>query len=857
MKQVLNPTLDDLKLKSVLMQAWRKASKYIRLHNWYSDTLELDYQSLRLPLFLSEIQERLDDAPAWKPGLLRAVPSPKSQKWKLVGAGEQEEWIPVDNIQDKIRPLAHVSLIDQVVATAIMMCMADRIETLQGDSTLSILEADHRAKIISYGNRLLCDNLDGTLRHRWGSNKLYRQYFTDYKTFLQRPSVVADELNSDREHEVAIVQCDLSKFYDRVRPELLMSKVRKYFAEETGSQWFEFLGQFFAWHWQDTKWIERYAVGDRKSPVEGFNTVALPQGLVASGFFANVVLLDIDRALVGTFGRDISDRSGFVIQDICRYVDDMRLVITVPVGTDEAVLQETVTNWLQGLLNRHAVGLVIKKDKTKVTIENRERRFLVPQSKAANRIQKDVSGTFDMLHGTELLGAIEGFFYTQKRYSQADEKESERAGLLVGIADIRDDTAARFAAGRFRQVFRSLRPILEDENDFVPRTPESDINHEDEDEDTEAFSSAKLVLSQKQLDERGQLFAAMLIEEWVTDPSNVRLLRIALDFYPDSEFLDRILNILKDGWQVGGCQSRRKEVKQYCLAELFRAGATETGMVTDHECLPSGLDLDKYHTRLTEEAKGIIDQFSSRRSAGNRLSWYLMQQAYLYLAARKETESISLPSRRSNKMLALYQNFIGYLNGEHQFNVSRRCTFSALAVTALGNSEILASQKLSSQFIQQLCLTAPSVAIEYWTLMKDRARPSDHEMARRMGLEPGKPQSLPEIARGVPNPFWDEENLLTLGAVVADHLINGELQSPWQIQCQYRMQPKNQEYEIPRVESASIYRESSIASELFVAPDWTEDDDEVKKFKLGMILRFALRGNIDFYSSRRLPKQTS
>lgn len=120
-----------------------------------------------------------------------------------------------------------------------------------------------------------------------------------------------------------------------------------------------------------------------------------------------------------------------------------------------------------------------------------------------------------------------------------------------------------------------------------------------------------------------------------------------------------------------------------------------------------------------------------------------------------------------------------------------------------------------------------------------------------------KPQSLPEIARGVPNPFWDEENLLTLGAVVADHLINGELQSPWQIQCQYRMQPKNQEYEIPRVESASIYRESSIASELFVAPDWTEDDDEVKKFKLGMILRFALRGNIDFYSSRRLPKQTS
>lgn len=33
----------------------------------------------------------------------------------------------------ELRPLAHVSLRDQVVTTAIMLCLADLVETLQGD----------------------------------------------------------------------------------------------------------------------------------------------------------------------------------------------------------------------------------------------------------------------------------------------------------------------------------------------------------------------------------------------------------------------------------------------------------------------------------------------------------------------------------------------------------------------------------------------------------------------------------------------------------------------------------------------------------------------------------------------------
>ena len=139
--------------------------------------------------------------------------------------------------------------------------------------------------------------------------------------------------------------------------------------------------------------------------------------------------------------------------------------------------------WLISLVNHGVVG--------------RQKRYPVPQSRTATRIQRDVSGALDMLHGTELIGAIEGFFHTQKRYSSdATRRDDLESGLLVGISDMRDDTAARFAAGRFRRTFRSRRPLLNDE-----------IQTEtDSDSDESESLPTKLVLSRQQLDERGRFF---------------------------------------------------------------------------------------------------------------------------------------------------------------------------------------------------------------------------------------------------------------------------------------------------------------------------------------------------------------
>ena len=52
MKQYLSPSIDDLRLECVLMQAWKKTSAYLRSHSWYADTLGIDYESLRLPQFI-------------------------------------------------------------------------------------------------------------------------------------------------------------------------------------------------------------------------------------------------------------------------------------------------------------------------------------------------------------------------------------------------------------------------------------------------------------------------------------------------------------------------------------------------------------------------------------------------------------------------------------------------------------------------------------------------------------------------------------------------------------------------------------------------------------------------------------
>ncbi len=79
MKEYLTPSIDDLRLECVLMQAWKKTSAYLRSHSWYTDILGLDYQSLRIPQIIAETIESLQNPEEWIPEPIHLVPALENQ----------------------------------------------------------------------------------------------------------------------------------------------------------------------------------------------------------------------------------------------------------------------------------------------------------------------------------------------------------------------------------------------------------------------------------------------------------------------------------------------------------------------------------------------------------------------------------------------------------------------------------------------------------------------------------------------------------------------------------------------------------------------------------------------------------
>ncbi len=143
----LMPSLELLADEAVLAQAWKKYDAYIRRHNWYADILELEQVSLLLPQTLKEWQRQVSTSDHSAASSLRLVPAPKNGKWYFPSKAEAEggDWKfkaivnkdgKVQQAEPDLRPLAHVSIREQVLASAVMLCLADAVETLQGNTVL-------------------------------------------------------------------------------------------------------------------------------------------------------------------------------------------------------------------------------------------------------------------------------------------------------------------------------------------------------------------------------------------------------------------------------------------------------------------------------------------------------------------------------------------------------------------------------------------------------------------------------------------------------------------------------------------------------------------------------------------------
>jgi len=251
--QLLAPRVDSLSDIVVLAQAWKKSHAFIRRHNWYADILELDASTIDLEDHLvrwgSEVREE-----GFRPKDLLLVPAPKNAKWSFREEGRFadsapefsldelratptfDDWGPSEpppgpnNVVDirsaattKLRPLAHLAIRDQTLATAVMMCLADAVESAQGNTSDRVTLAARSAGVVSYGNRLHCTWESSSVRpdrarFSWGNGRSYRQYFQDYRAFLARPRHICADLMHRLApgRELFVVSLDIKSFFDSV-----------------------------------------------------------------------------------------------------------------------------------------------------------------------------------------------------------------------------------------------------------------------------------------------------------------------------------------------------------------------------------------------------------------------------------------------------------------------------------------------------------------------------------------------------------------------------------------------------------------------------------------------------------------
>ena len=641
-----------------------------------------------------------------------------------------------------------------------------------------------------------------------------------------------------------IVHADLRQFYDRVRPDLLAEAIDRVRRDGDDSAFFSLAASVLDWGWhsRDERDVRIYA---EQADLENFTRVALPQGLVASGFFANVVLLPFDEALRAAIGTEIA--SGILLADACRYVDDLRVLIAIDQGSDGSSddIEKTVSGWLSQVLEENAIGLALSSEKTKIAALGGDERPLVRQSAKMNRIQSAVSGGFNALGGEEILDSIQGLMRAQEALSVGDDS----GWRLSPVPDVRDETVARFGAARYRTTFRSIRPLLQHDD----TQDESEVGRDD----SPSGGRLRVARTRRELDEDARAFALGLIQRWIDDPSNVRLLRIGLDLWPDVELLREVLSLLRPFTEKGGRRKAPRRVAWYCLAEVLRAGATETGLVADTESLPSTINLESYRKELLREAIRLV------ALPGPTIPWYLRQQALLFLAA---CNPAGAPVARTGTgpETRHYRELIRFLRGEGER--LRSSDFATLAVLARrafvdrARAVELTQPGLNPSRKRQLARRDPSFLLELMDaetealLFDDLSARVREDLSRASEVSDGGHDTLANAVRNT-HPSGSLRNELALLRFAKAFLERWEQQesppeviTPGQVALNLGEDRAVADVEVLRIMGSR----ADASGSLYAVPAWCEAGERWR-FQLGFLLRFILSGQPDFTRPVRNP----
>src|ERR1700722_1929244 len=155
------------------------------------------------------------------------------------------------------------------------------------------------------------------------------------------------------------------------------------------------------------------------------------------------------------------DRDSWQLVDYCRYVDDMRIVIRLGERLRNAKDSEiiaAISSHLTEHLQAPAQGLLVNPAKCSVVLGRDAAAGSIRVSAAMRRINHNTSGVIDFVVGEETVDLIDSLL-SSRHEDPLDFKDNFRDTFFAAKPDVRDETVARFSANRFRQTYRSLRPM--------------------------------------------------------------------------------------------------------------------------------------------------------------------------------------------------------------------------------------------------------------------------------------------------------------------------------------------------------------------------------------------------------------
>ena len=635
--QKLKPTFEYLSNEVVIAQAWKKTHSYMRTHNWYADTLALDISALGLEQNLEIWAKNISKAPH----PLELVPAAKSEEWVI---DKELGWVPKASLKQKcehkgkcdketaigcknlpseeycdkdidlvhrrkekppIRPLANLTIKDQTLASAAMLCLADVVEDAQGDCSESDFSKAQRNQVYSYGNRLLCDWEKGPAWFRWGNSQIYRKFFTDYQNFLKRPvSIGRDVANAQGTSDlVYVISLDLEKFYDNIDRTKLLQRLEKLVSikkVESSKDFWGALNQITCWQWDQEAVVRAKELGITLGD-------GLPQGLVAAGFFANAYMLDFDQKMGACCGKEIPADENIILHDYCRYVDDLRVVISIASDDHYDNVQKSVLGWIKSVfkdLGEEKLRLNEKKVSITALSDLDNAGSLAQRVK---HLQHELSGPADrdVLDGT--MSILEGMLTTPAPELDLDslKKDLALAKLAKFDYDIRPDTLKRFAANRLEFIMRNKRRMTE-------------------------YLSDEQGNNTAPIDNESELLAKKLIWAWMKDPSLALLLRKAIEIYPSPTLLEPVLDAIFERCSFNQTNPIEKRdiiseaILDYSLADIFRCCVDFHGFFQKIQ-YPRSANPDG--------VTSLAGQYSQKAlAAGNKLPLFIKKQALLLLA---------------------------------------------------------------------------------------------------------------------------------------------------------------------------------------------------------------------------------